>query len=117
MHHKHGTEDQRPRSAVVGTACRILGLSFAGNKPVEVTEDRIDADAEMQTAFEDLLSRIGNTWVPLAELATQPNRMLGRLPRQFCSAPMGWQSGGPTQPTEEIAPRVVDMVAPPTDEP
>ncbi len=40
-------------TAAVATTCRILGLSFPGNKPVEVTEDRIDADAERQRALED----------------------------------------------------------------
>ena len=104
-------------TAAVATACRILGLSFPGNKPVEVTEDRIDADAEMQTTLEDLLSRIGNMWVPWADLATQPNQMLDRLLHQFWSAPLVWQPGGPAQPTESIAPRVLELVAPPEDEP
>ncbi|MFM7983709.1 MAG: hypothetical protein ACKPKO_30740, partial [Candidatus Fonsibacter sp.] len=57
-------------TVVVATAWRILGLSFPGNKLVEVTEEWIDAGAEMQTAL-DLLSRIGNMLVPWAELATQ----------------------------------------------
>ena len=51
-------------TAAVATACRILGLNFPNKRPVEMTEYRIDAEAERQTTLEDLLSRIGNMWQP-----------------------------------------------------
>jgi hypothetical protein len=35
-------------TATVAAACRILGLHFPGNMPVDVTEERIDANLEMQ---------------------------------------------------------------------
>ena len=66
-------------SAVVATVCRILGLNLPHSELVEVTEDRVDADAVMQTTLKNLLSRIGNMWVPWADLTTQPNQMLDRL--------------------------------------
>ena len=34
---------------------------------MEVTEERIDADPEMQPVLEDLLTRFSNMWVPWAE--------------------------------------------------
>ena len=56
-------------TAVFATACRLLGLHFPGNIPVEVTEERIDADPETQPVVEDLLARFSNMWVPWAEFA------------------------------------------------
>ena len=51
-------------TAVVATACRILCLHLHGNIPVEVTEERIDADPEMQPVLEDSLTRFSNMWAP-----------------------------------------------------
>ncbi|MFM7984690.1 MAG: hypothetical protein ACKPKO_35745, partial [Candidatus Fonsibacter sp.] len=104
-------------TAVVPMACLILGLKLPGNKLVEVMEERIDADAEMQPDLDDLLSRIGNMWVPWADLATQPNQILDWLLHQLWSTPVVWQPSGQTQPTESITPQVLELVAPPEDEP
>ena len=94
-------------TAAVDTACRILGLNFPGNKPVNVKGYRSDTDAEMQTTLEDLLSRIGNMWVVWADLPTKLHKMLDRLLHKFLSTPLVWQPSGPTQPTKEIAPWVL----------
>ncbi|MFM7988811.1 MAG: hypothetical protein ACKPKO_56800, partial [Candidatus Fonsibacter sp.] len=39
-----------------------------------------------------------------------------RRPKCLTGCSMVWQPSGPTQPTEEILPRVLELVAPPTDE-
>ncbi|MFM7981099.1 MAG: hypothetical protein ACKPKO_17450, partial [Candidatus Fonsibacter sp.] len=61
-------------------------LLFPNNMrvPMEVTEERIDADLEMQPVLEDLLTRIGEMWVPWAEFQENPDNMLVRL-RNQCS--------------------------------
>ena len=56
-------------TAVFATACRLLGLHFPGNIPVEVTKERIDADPEMQPVLEDVLTRFSHMWGPWAEFA------------------------------------------------
>jgi hypothetical protein len=65
-------------TAAVATACRILSLNFSDDMAVEVTSERIVAEAAMQPALEDLLTRIGNMWVPWAEMP-QPHGMLEEL--------------------------------------
>ena len=92
-------------TAIVAAACRILGLGFPGNMPVEVTEERIDADPEMLPTLEDLLTRLNNMWVPWAKLATpQHHNMLDRLLPQFRNMAPVWQP--PTQPTPSELPTV-----------
>ena len=78
------------QTATVATACRVLGLNFPGNMPLEVTEERIDADPRMQPTLEVLLTRLSKMWVPWAELATPQFVRVG-LPvcirhckRRFC---------------------------------
>ena len=94
-------------TAVVAAACRLLGLNFPGDMPAEVTEERIDADPEMQPDLEDLLTRTSNRWLPWAEHATtQPQRTLGQLPAQFRQmAPVG-------QPPAQPAPSELRMMGP-----
>ena len=70
-------------TAAVATACRSLGLSN-NMQQLEVTEERIDADPEMQPELEDLLTRLGDMLVPWAEFEEHPaNMVLGHLINHF----------------------------------
>ncbi|MFM7983136.1 MAG: hypothetical protein ACKPKO_27830, partial [Candidatus Fonsibacter sp.] len=68
-------------TAVIATDCRISSLFFPNNMrvPVEVTEERIDADLDIQPVMEDLLTRIGDMWVPWAEFEEYPDNMLDQF--------------------------------------
>ncbi|MFM7980654.1 MAG: hypothetical protein ACKPKO_15175, partial [Candidatus Fonsibacter sp.] len=61
--------------AQVTPQTRKFVVMNANNMQVEVTEERIDADPEMQPELEDLLTRLGDMWVPWAELGGQPSNM------------------------------------------
>ncbi|MFM7988517.1 MAG: hypothetical protein ACKPKO_55310, partial [Candidatus Fonsibacter sp.] len=56
----------------------ILGLFFPTNMhvAVEVTAERIDADPGMQPALEDLLTRLGDMWVPWAKFEGHPSNIV-----------------------------------------
>ena len=70
-------------TAVIAAACRILGLS--NNMQVEVTEERIDADPDMQTELEDLLTRLGDMWVPWAVFeGHHSNKVLDNFINIYC---------------------------------
>ncbi|MFM7980486.1 MAG: hypothetical protein ACKPKO_14325, partial [Candidatus Fonsibacter sp.] len=44
---------------------------------MEVTEERIDADPEIQPALEGLLTRIGDTWVHWADVEAHIDKHVG----------------------------------------
>ena len=85
-------------TAVVAIACRILGIFFRNDMrvPVEVAEERIDADPEMQPVLEDLRTRIGDVWVPCAEFEEHSDNMLDQLLNQFSDSTSVWEP--PTRP-------------------
>jgi hypothetical protein len=104
-------------TAAVATACRILSLNFSDDMAVEVTSERIVAEAAMQPALEDLLTRIGNMWVPWAEMP-QPHGMLDELITQFAKMAPARRPAPRTAPSElALATRVRELVAAPEDEP
>ena len=62
--------NDRSLTSTVAPACRSLGLNVPNNMPVEATEERIDADPDIQPTRNDLLTRINNVWVPGGDTAT-----------------------------------------------
>ncbi len=101
-------------TAAVATACRILGL--LNNMQVEVTEERIDADPEMQPELEDLLTCLGDMWEPWGEFEGHPsNIVLDHLVSPFTlDSTAVWEP--PTRPDRSfISLRLRDLVALPAE--
>ncbi|MFM7987015.1 MAG: hypothetical protein ACKPKO_47645, partial [Candidatus Fonsibacter sp.] len=86
-------------TAVVATACRILGLFFPHSMrvPVEVTEERIDAGPEMRPVLEDLLTRIGDMWVHLAEFEEYLHNVMEQLLNHFSDSTSVWGAANTTR--------------------
>lgn len=68
-------------TAAVATTCRILGLNFPGNSPVQVTTDLIATPEEpwAQGVLTNLQGRMSSMWVPWSNYVAQPHRMLDAL--------------------------------------
>ena len=91
-------------TVAVATVCRILGLHFPGNIPVELTvEERIDADPEMQPVLNLL------TWLPWPESAPPVwhgrSTLLDHLLLQFSETRTpAWQPPATTPPASPANP-------------
>ncbi|MFM7982379.1 MAG: hypothetical protein ACKPKO_23970 [Candidatus Fonsibacter sp.] len=59
---------------------------------MEVTEERVDADPDMQPTLEEWLTRLEDMWVIWAEFEAHPDNMLDQLLNQFSDLASVWET-------------------------